>query len=65
MSGTLQPNTHKQRLALVSPINGWPREIVVDHGDGTVSLLANVPEIRGAVVRGRRAGDVLRELIAS
>ena len=65
MSGTLQPNKSKPRSAPISPIIGWPREIVVDHGDGTVSLLANVDMIRGANVRGRRADDIFRELLAS
>jgi hypothetical protein len=45
----------------VCHVNGWPREVVVEHGDGTVSLLANVSFIEG-VVRGRRAGDVFREV---
>jgi hypothetical protein len=39
---------------------GFSREIVVEHSDGTVSLLANVDHIDGTV-RGRRAGDVFRE----
>ncbi|MET4206856.1 hypothetical protein [Bradyrhizobium sp. LA2.1] len=40
----------------------WPREVVVDHGDGTVSLLQDVDAIDWAKVRGRRAGDVIRKL---
>ncbi len=38
----------------------WPREVVVDHGDGTVSLFAEVKTVEGTI-RGRRAGDVFRE----
>lgn len=66
MSATLQPNTTKHaRPALVSPITGWPREIVVDHGDGTVSLFANVDGAHHSQIRGRRADDVFRELASS
>ncbi len=45
---------------LVSPATGWPREVVVDHGDGTESLFANAACSDG-VIRARRAGDVFRE----
>ncbi len=48
----------------VSPVSGWPREVVVEHADGTVSLLANVDLIDGNI-RGRRAGDIFREETAS
>lgn len=49
----------------VDPRNGWPRKVVVDHGDGTVSLLANVDDLAGGIIRGRRVSDVFRELVAS
>ncbi|MBW7968122.1 hypothetical protein [Bradyrhizobium sp. BR 10289] len=41
-----------------------PREVVVDHGDGTVSPLmeAKFLELIDGIVRARRAGDVMREL---
>lgn len=40
-----------------------PREVVVDHGDGTVSPLmeARFLEVIDGLVRGRRAGDVVRK----
>lgn len=38
----------------------WPREIVVEHGDGTVSLFQDVDQVDWSQVRGRRAGDVFR-----
>jgi hypothetical protein len=47
----------------VSPSKGWPREVVVEHDDGTVSLLANV-DVSAGTVRCRRAGDVFREEMA-
>ena len=63
MSGPLQPNTNKPtQSAPVSPVTGWPKEIVVDHGDGTVSLFANVADAHRSQIRARRAGDVFREL---
>jgi hypothetical protein len=39
-----------------------PREVVVDHGDGTVSPLmeAKFLDVIAGIVRERRAGDVLR-----
>ncbi|MCP1998789.1 hypothetical protein [Nitrobacter winogradskyi] len=49
----------------VDPRTGWPREVVVDHGDGTVSLLANVDDLAGGIIRVRRVDDVFRELAAS
>lgn len=36
----------------------WPREVVVEHGDGTVSLFQDVDQVDWKAVRGRRAGDV-------
>lgn len=39
----------------------WPREIAVDHGDGTVSLLQDIAIINGSTVRARRADDVFRK----
>lgn len=42
------------------PDQRWPREIVVENGDGTVSLLADVKIKRGDIVRGRRVDDVFR-----
>lgn len=56
----MQFRQHETAPRLVSPISGWPREIVVDHGDGTVSLFANAGAGDG-VIRPRRAGDVFRE----
>jgi hypothetical protein len=38
----------------------WPREVVVEHDDGTVSLLADV-SVTAGTVRARRAGDRFRE----
>jgi hypothetical protein len=37
----------------------WPREVVVEHSDGTVSLFSQVEVIDGTI-RARRAGDVFR-----
>ncbi|MET4247556.1 hypothetical protein [Bradyrhizobium sp. LA6.7] len=39
----------------------WPREVVVDNCDGTVSLLQDVGSIDWRNVRGRHAGDVIRK----
>lgn len=41
-----------------------PREVVVDHGDGTVSPLmeAKFLEVVDGIVRARRDGDMLRDL---
>lgn len=39
----------------------WPREIVVEHGDGTVSLFQDVDQVDWSQVRGRRAGDVFKD----
>jgi hypothetical protein len=38
----------------------WPREVVVERDDGTVSLLADASVVDGTV-RARRADDVIRE----
>lgn len=40
-----------------------PREVVVDHGDGTVSHLmeARFLDVVDGIVRGRRTGDVFRQ----
>ena len=50
----------------VCPTHGWPREVVVDHGDGTVSLFANVSAIDRdrEEIRARRASDQFRELMS-
>jgi hypothetical protein len=56
----MRSGEHSDGSRLVSPATGWPREVVVEHGDGTVSLLANVAVSEGTV-RNRRAGDVFRE----
>ncbi|MBR0962248.1 hypothetical protein [Bradyrhizobium japonicum] len=47
----------------VLPEQRQPREVVVDHGDGTVSPLmeARFLEVVDGIVRGRRAGDVFRK----
>lgn len=44
---------------ILRPDQRWPREVVVENGDGTVSLLADVALVGGSV-RARRAGDVFR-----
>lgn len=43
-----------------------PREVVVDHGDGTVSPLmeARFLEVIDGIVRARRAGDGLRQRVS-
>lgn len=48
--------------AISFPARREPREVVVDHGDGTVSPLmeARFLEVIDGIVRGRRAGDVFR-----
>ncbi|MFH0299818.1 hypothetical protein AAFX91_21805 [Bradyrhizobium sp. 31Argb] len=46
----------------LAPHQRWPREIVVDHGGGTVSLLQDVALVDGKKIRARRAGDVFRKL---
>jgi hypothetical protein len=40
-----------------------PREVIVDHGDGTVSPLmeAKFLDVVDGIVRARRAGDVVRK----
>jgi ATP-dependent Clp protease ATP-binding subunit ClpX len=43
----------------ILPHQRWPREVVIDHGDGTVSLLQDA-SISDGVIRGRLAGDVFR-----
>ncbi|UPJ65235.1 hypothetical protein [Bradyrhizobium sp. 191] len=49
--------------AISFPGRREPREVVVDHGDGTVSSLmdAKFLEVIDGIVRGRRAGDVFRK----
>ncbi len=46
----------------LAPHQRWPREVVVDHGDGTVSLLQDIALVDGKKIRGRRAGDVFRTI---
>jgi hypothetical protein len=47
------------------PEQRWPREVVVEHGDGTVSLFAG-HERDGVdgIIRSRRADDVIRPVAA-
>jgi hypothetical protein len=45
------------------PDQRWPREVVVENGDGTVSLLADIAVIDGTTVRARRADDVFRSTL--
>ena len=49
--------------AICFPERREPREVVVDHGDGTVSPLmeAHFLEVIDGLVRGRRADDVFRQ----
>lgn len=48
------------------PTQREPREVVVDHGDGTVSPLmeARFLDVVDGLVRARCAGDVLRKRLA-
>lgn len=43
-----------------------PREVVVDHGDGTVSPLmeARFLDVVDGIVRGRRTDDVVRKRVS-
>jgi hypothetical protein len=41
----------------------WPREVVVEHSDGTVSLFS-AENAKDGVIRARRAGDRVREEMA-
>jgi hypothetical protein len=38
----------------------WPKEVVVEHNDGTVSLYSGFAG-ENDVIRARRAGDIIRE----
>jgi hypothetical protein len=56
VEGSISP---RSTLPPSSPMR-WPREVVVEHSDGTVSLLQDVALV-GGTIRGRRADDVFRE----
>jgi len=51
---------HGQVHARFAMQTTWPRKVVVEHQDGTVSLLSKTNLVDGTV-RAHRAGDIFRE----